>query len=108
LSVWEASDRIVVITSPEITSLRRTRELLGVLTSLQIPDERVLLVLNRCIDVPGIDARRTEQFLRRPVAVTIPYGGAACIEAIVSGRPVVQSHPNSATAEAIAELAGML
>lgn len=108
LSVWEGADRIVVITSPEITSLRRTRELLAVMQNLQIPDERVLLVLNRVLEVPGIDARRTEQFLRRPVAVTVPYGGAACIEAVVAGRPIVLGQPQSAVAMALTELAGML
>lgn len=108
LSVWEAADRLVVVTSPEITSLRRTRELLGVLQSLQIPDERVLLVLNRVVEVPGIDARRTEQFLRRPVAVTIPYGGAAFVESVLAGRPIVLGSPQSPAALALAELAGML
>ncbi|HEY6379587.1 MAG TPA: response regulator, partial [Candidatus Dormibacteraeota bacterium] len=67
LSVFDHADRLVVVTSPELTSLRRTRELLGVLSGLEIPDERVLVVLNRVIDVAGIDARRIESFFKRPV-----------------------------------------
>ena len=108
ISTYENAERIVVVTSPEITSLRRTRELLGVLQSLGIPDERVLVVLNRIIDVAGIDARRTESFLRRPVATTIPNGGSTFVEAVTSGRPMVLSHGNSPSGEAIIELAGML
>jgi Flp pilus assembly CpaE family ATPase len=96
-----------VVTSPEITSLRRTRELLGVLTSLQVAEERVLVVLNRLIEVSGIDGRRTEAFLRRPVEVTIPYGGEAFIEAVTRGRPVVSSQDGLAV-EAITELATLL
>lgn len=108
ISTFENAERIVVVTSPEITSLRRTRELLAVLQTLGIADERVLVVLNRIIDVAGIDARRTEAFLRRPVAATIPHGGTTFTEAVTSGRPMVLSHGGSPAGEAIIELAGML
>ena len=108
LSVYESSDRLVAITSPELTSLRRTKELLGVLSSLGVPDERVLVVLNRIIDVPAIDARRAEAFLRRPVAVTIPNGGQAFPDAVSTGRPVALSQPNTPAVVAISDLATML
>jgi pilus assembly protein CpaE len=111
LSVFEQAERLVVVTSPELTSLRRTRELLGVLNGLEIPDERVLVVLNRLVDVSGIDARRVEAFFKRPVNLTIPYGGAPFIEAVTIGRPVVLGGPNGTGAEAVAavtELATLL
>jgi len=108
LSVYEQSDRLVVITSPELTSLRRTKELLGVLGSLGVPDERVLVVLNRIIEVPAIDARRAEAFLRRPVAVTIPNGGQVFPDSVSTGRPVSLAQPNSPAVVAISDLATML
>lgn len=111
LNVFETAERIVVLTSPELTSLRRTRELLGVLQGLSVPDDRVLVVLNRIIDVAGIDARRTEAFLRRPVTVTIPNGGTAFTEAITMGRPLVlagAAGPAGEAVQAITELAGLL
>jgi pilus assembly protein CpaE len=108
LSIYEQSDRIVVVTSPEITSLRRTKELLGVLASLGLPDERVLVVLNRIIEVPAIDARRAEAFLRRPVAVTIPHGGQAFPDSVSTGRPVALSQPGNPAVAAIGDLVTML
>jgi pilus assembly protein CpaE len=108
LSVYESSDRLVAITSPELTSLRRTKELLGVLASLGVPDERVLVVLNRIIEVPAIDARRAEAFLRRPVAVTIPNGGQVFPDSVSTGRPVALSQPNIPAVVAISDLATML
>ncbi len=108
LSVYESSDRIVAVTSPELTSLRRTKELLGVLASLGVPDERVLVVLNRIIEVPAIDARRAEAFLRRPVAVTIPNGGQVFPDSVSTGRPVALSQPNIPAVVAISDLATML
>ncbi len=111
LSIYEHAERIVVVTSPELTSLRRTREFLGVLAGLGVPDDRVVIVLNRIVEVAGIDARRTEAFLKRPVNLTIPFGGAAFTEAITMGRPVVLSGVNGHGGEAVAaigELAKLL
>jgi pilus assembly protein CpaE len=108
LSVYEAADRLVAVTSPELTSLRRTKELIGVLGSLGVPDERVLVVLNRVIDVPAIDARRAEAFLRRPVAVTIPNGGQSFPDSVATGRPVSLAQPTNPAVASIAELATML
>jgi pilus assembly protein CpaE len=108
LGAYEGADRIVVVTSPEVTALRRTRELLGVMAGLGIPDERILLVLNRVVDVVAVDTRRVEAFLKRPVAVTIPNGGTAFLEAVTTGRPVVLHPARTPAVAAITELAGML
>ena len=108
LSVYEQSDRMVVITSPELTSLRRTKELLAVLSSLGVPDERILVALNRVVEVPAIDARRAEAFLRRPVAVTIPNGGQVFPDSVSTGRPVSLAQPNNPAVVAISDLATML
>jgi pilus assembly protein CpaE len=109
LSIFEHAERIVVITSPELTSLRRTRELLGVLTGLGVDEDKIALVLNRVVDVPGIDSRRVEAFLRRPVSISIPDGGPAFVEAVTVGRPVVLgAAPGNAGVDAIVDLAGLL
>lgn len=108
LQVYESAERIVVVTSPELTSLRRTRELLGVLAGLGVDEERVLVVLNRVVDVAGIDSRRVEAFLRRPVSISIPHGGAAFQEAVTTGRPVVLSGSGGEAGAAISSLATML
>ena len=109
LSIYEHAERIVVVTSPELTSLRRTRELLGILAGLGVDEERITLVLNRVVEVPGIDARRVEAFLRRPVAVTIPNGGPLFIEAVTVGKPVVLSSVvTNGAVDAMTDLVGLL
>ncbi len=89
LTVYEAAERIVVVVSPEVTALRRTRELLTVLEGLGVGEERVLLVLNQLFERTVIDRARVEGFLRRPVNVVVPFGGRGFLEAVNSGRPVV-------------------
>ena len=107
LSVYEAAERVVVVVSPEITALRRTRELLGVLESLHGGEDRVRLVLNNLFEKSLIDRARVEAFLRRPVNVVIPFGGRAFLEAVNGGRPVVTSHKGKAV-DALVEIAGLV
>jgi pilus assembly protein CpaE len=107
LTTYEAAERIVVISSQEITSLRRTRELLGVLERIGVAEERVLLVLNNLFEKTGIEKERVETFLRRPVNVVIPFGGRAFLEAVGGGRPVVTSHKGRAV-DSLGDLATLL
>jgi pilus assembly protein CpaE len=107
LTVHEAAERLVVVISPEITALRRTRELLGVLEGLKVGDERVLLVLNEIFEKAPVDRARVEGFLHRPVSAVIPFGGRAFLEAVTSGRPVVTSQ-RGRSVEALTELAALL
>ncbi|MGH7746862.1 MAG: response regulator, partial [Candidatus Dormibacteria bacterium] len=88
LTVYEAADRLVVVVTPEVTALRRTRELLGVLEGLNVAEERVIIVLNQLFERTVIDRARVEAFLRRPVNVVVPFGGRAFLEAVNNGRPL--------------------
>jgi pilus assembly protein CpaE len=107
LTVYEGAERIVIVVSPEITALRRTRELLGVLEGLHVPEERVVIVLNSLFERTVIDRARVEGFLRRPVNVSIPFGGRAFLEAVNTGRPVVSSQKGKPV-DALVELAGLI
>ncbi|TMD92861.1 MAG: response regulator [Chloroflexi bacterium] len=107
LTVYEAAERLVIVVSPEITALRRTRELLGVLEGLNVGEERVLLVLNNLFERTVLDRPRVEGFLRRPVNISIPYGGRAFLEAVNTGRPVVSSQKGKPV-DALVELAGLI
>jgi len=107
LSVYEAAERVVVVTSPEITALRRTRELLAVLERIGVPEERVVLVLNTLFEKPSIDRERAETFLRRRIGVVIPFGGRAFLEAVSGGRPVVSTQKGRPV-DALGELAALV
>lgn len=107
LTVYEAAERIVVVVSPEITALRRTRELLGVLEGLSVGEERVILVLNQLFERTVIDRARVEGFLRRPVNVIVPFGGRGFLEAVNTGRPVVNWQKGKPV-DALVEIASLI
>ncbi|HEX3605192.1 MAG TPA: response regulator [Candidatus Dormibacteraeota bacterium] len=108
LNIYEGAERVVVVLSPEITALRRTRELLTVLEGLGVDGERVIVVLNSLFEKAAIDRARVEAFLRRPVNLVVPYGGRDFLDAVNNGRPVVVTARKSRPVEALTELAGLL
>jgi pilus assembly protein CpaE len=107
LSVYEAAERVLVVTTPEITALRRSRELFGVLEKLGVAGDRVAVVLNHLTEKGGIDRDKVETFLHRPVNVVIPFGGRAFTEAVNGGRPVVMTQKGRAI-DSLAEVAALL
>jgi pilus assembly protein CpaE len=107
LSMYERAERVLVVTSAELTAMRRTRELLTILEGLGVTGDRVVVVLNQIAEKGGIDREKVEAFLRRPVNVVIPFGGRAFPEAVNGGRPVATTQKGKAV-DAMAEIAGLL
>jgi pilus assembly protein CpaE len=102
------ADRIVVIVVPEVTALVRTLRLLGVLRSLDIPEERLLLVFNRTVDSRDLPRDRVEEVLERPMLVDIPHDLALFHRATTTGRPVVDLVPDHPVSRELRRLAQMV
>ncbi|HET9051989.1 MAG TPA: response regulator [Candidatus Dormibacteraeota bacterium] len=102
------ADRIVVVVVPEVTALRRTLTLLGVLRSLGVADERLLFVFNRTVDSDALPRDRVERLLERPVPVDLPHDLALFHRAATAGKPVVELDPGHPASQAIARLARFL
>ena len=64
-------------------------------------------MLNNLFERTVLDRPRVEGFLRRPVNISIPYGGRAFLEAVNTGRPVVSSQKGKPI-DALVELAGLI
>jgi pilus assembly protein CpaE len=69
LQVMEIASKILVVTGLTIPSVKNARLTLGVLESLNIDPERVLLVVNRVDGYSDFNKEATEQYLRVPVTV---------------------------------------
>lgn len=102
------ADRVVIIVVPEVTALVRTLRLLGVLRSLEVPDERLVLVFNRTVDSPHLPRERAEAALERPILVDVPHDLALFHRATTTGRPVVDLEPDHEVSRQLRRLAEML
>jgi len=105
LQVMEIASRILVVTGLTIPSVKNARLTLGVLESLNIDPERVLLVVNRIDSYSDFNKEATEQYLRVPVTVQIPHDPRAVADAWNQGKPFVETQPETEISRAIRELA---
>ena len=105
LQVMEIASRIMVVTGLTIPSVKNARLTLGVLESLNIDPERVLLVVNRIDSYSDFNKEATEQYLRVPVTVQIPHDPRAVADAWNQGKPFVETQPETEISRAIRELA---
>lgn len=107
LTLLQRTDPVVVLT-PEMTSLRNARLVLGLSATWTQQPERPLLVLNRYPVKGGIKLKDIEHALGAKIDVQIPNDEPLVTYSINRGIPLVMSHPRSAVAQGFLRLAEMV
>ena len=106
LSVLERAQRIILLVTPELTTLKDTKELIELFrTVLNIPDGSITLVLNRPRATSMVDRNDVERSLGRSVDVELDHDGYRCDRAAVTGEPLVAAFPTSPLAKKVKALA---
>lgn len=107
LIAFDKSDLILMVTSPEITSLASTAKGLDVLLDrLEYPAEKVQVVLNRADLTIGLTHEEIATSLGVPLAYLIPSDEQATIAAANVGIPIVLKRvKHSPVAEALSAMA---
>ena len=104
-AVLDAADRVIVSVLPEMVGLRNTRLLLEKFQQRRYALHKVWLVLNRSTLRGGVRRPDIEERLRIQVRHAIPDDQPLASMSVNRGVPLVLSHPRSAVARAIQELA---
>jgi pilus assembly protein CpaE len=104
----ELADRVLLVVTPEITSLRGARLFFERARLMGLMRERVLLVLNRSPLRGGLQQRDIENALGQSVLVAIPDDTKLVTYSINRGVPVVESHASSGIGRHITALAKSL
>ena len=71
LDVVGAADRLVVVMTADLSCLKNVRLVIETMGSLGLPDERMVLVLNRSNAFTGISTKSVENVLQRSIAQQI-------------------------------------
>jgi len=98
------ADAILLTARLDFTSLRNTRRLLDHLGQLDIPRERVSVVISRHGQAKELPKAEVEQTLSLKLTHLIPEDAAAVNGANNTGTPVVLKSPSSRAAQAIVRL----
>jgi pilus assembly protein CpaE len=107
LAALDRSDRLVLVTTMDIPTVKNTKLALQTLNLLQYPRDRISLVLNR--NLPRADLRESDisRTLDMQITTVIP-GDKEVGTAVNRGVPVTISTPRSPAAKAMRELAELL
>jgi len=103
----EAGSLVLWVTTPEYASVRDSLQALNTLRGLQLPQDRIRLVLNAVYPEVEISAASIEDALGHPIFWTVPHDRNLRRFAQL-GRAVVETQPNSPAARNIIDLALVL
>jgi pilus assembly protein CpaE len=108
IAALAAADRIVLLVTGDILSVRAARRTLEVYRRLGLALDRVLLVLNRASADDALDATDVAALLYRPVAAVIADERRAFADAQTHAQLMHDHTPRSPTNAAFLHLAGVI
>lgn len=94
LQALDAADTILLVASPDMSSVRAAYAALDTYWKLGYPKEKIKLVLNATFARAGLPKEKIESALGMPASVVVPYTDTLFVDAINYGRPPLYAKPN--------------
>ncbi len=108
ISILDASDRIVLVTTPEIPSIKSAKLFFEVTDALEYPPEKTHLILNKSDRRVGITASAIKGAVKHEIMAELPLDERTVITAVNQGIPYVLGVGGSDLAKATAAYAKRL
>lgn len=106
LRILENADRVLLLLTPDLATVKDASELLLILRNvLGIPESRLMLVLNHPRPASAVARPSIERALRRALDFEIPYDGPRCDRAALTGELLLLSAPHSPVTKVIRSVA---
>lgn len=106
LAAVDAADVIAIVTTPHLASMKAALDIIRVLEKLQIPKERLLLVLNRTT-ASGVAVEQVARFFGLKPGVVIPFT-PPFDDAADEGKPLVLTAPQNVGSVVMRDLAAQI
>lgn len=107
LSVFDASDRILLVATPDIPTLANIKKFFDLVEKLEYPPEKVVLVLNRVAKSGGITATSVSETIKHQVKAQV-LADEKVLASINQGVPFITGPKNFPPSQGIFELAQKL
>jgi CRP-like cAMP-binding protein len=105
IAALEMADRIILICTPELNTLRDIRECLRVFSEIiRLETGRLCFVFNHYQPFVSLGREQFETALEQPMAHEIPHAGEVAYKAAAKGEPLALSNSGSAFAKAVERL----
>lgn len=104
LTLLESSDRVVVVTTLDVSAIKNVKVSLETLRMLSFPMDGIEVVLNRADSKVGLDPEHVPSLLKAPIAVRVP-SSRDVPESTNHGSVLAYDRPKHAVSAAIRRLA---
>ncbi len=101
IALLEAADRILLVCTPEMASLRDVTQFIQLSGVLGLPHNKGLIALNRAGMRGGVTADGVREVLQRDIFAEIPDDLAKALRALNRGVPLLQQSRRSPASKAI-------
>lgn len=105
LSMLDASDRIFLVTEQSLPTLKNVSRFFDLAETLSYQRSKIMLIVNRASERPGISVKDISDTLKRPVISTIPVDEETVSRAADQGRPLVYAARKRAISARLIKLA---
>jgi Flp pilus assembly CpaE family ATPase len=106
LAVIERAECLVMVVPPEIAAMTDARRALAIFRDIMnVPDNRVELVLNQRSPHPPLDRAAVESILGRKMGVVVGFDDSRPEDSTLAGGLVLQHDPSSMVSRGAAEIA---
>ncbi|MCB0211717.1 MAG: response regulator [Anaerolineae bacterium] len=104
LNVLDLSDKIMVVTTPEIPSIKDAKLFFEVTEALEYERDRIMFVLNKTDKRINIRAEDIEANIKYPIRGQLPLDERAVTTSVNQGVPYVLSDKNGVLTKAVTQL----
>ena len=105
IAALEVADRIIVVCTPELNTLRDVRECQRVFNEIMhVEPAKLCFVFNQHQPFVVLGREQFEAALEQPMAFELPHAGEAAYKAAAKGEPLALAHAGSAFTKAVDKL----
>jgi len=109
LAVIERAECLVTVIPPEIAAMTDARRSLAIFRDIMnVPDNRMALVLNQRSPHPPLDRAAVETILGRKMSVIVGFDDSRPEDATIAGGLVLQHDPSSVVSRGATEIARVI
>jgi pilus assembly protein CpaE len=105
VTLLDRSEQVILVTAPDILSVRSTADALRIFKKMKIDPQKIMVVLNYTVKEYTLPPEMITPIIGNYQIVSIPYDSGCVMQSIQSGKPLLTLMPKSKASLAISALA---
>lgn len=105
LTAVDLAARILIVMTPEIPSIKGTKQFFEIAEALEFPLDRIDLILNKVYPRDGIRPEQIENSMKHKIRTQLEFEPQAVRQAVNQGQPLIVAQPNHPLSQGLLQLA---